>query len=155
VSGFDATMQARRKEADEFYASVIPASLDADAANVMRQALAGMLWSKQFYYYDVERWLEERGADPFRPNRRLAPRNEHWHHVYNAAVISIPDKWDSPWYGGGDLAFHVLALTLVDEKFGNQQLALIPREPYLHPRGGRHPAGACLVHHLYLPPGGD
>jgi hypothetical protein len=126
---FDAAMQARRKEADEFYVSVIPASLDADAANVMRQALAGMLWSKQFYYYDVDRWLEERGAGRFKANRRAAPRNEHWHHVYNADIISMPDKWEYPWYAAWDLAFHVLALTLVDEQFGKQQLDLMLLEP--------------------------
>jgi hypothetical protein len=132
---FDAAIQARRKEADEFYATVIPASLDADAANVMRQALAGMLWSKQFYYYDVDRWLEERGAGRFKANRRAAPRNEHWHHVYNADIISMPDKWEYPWYAAWDLAFHVLALTLVDEQFGKQQLDLMLLEPYLHPSG--------------------
>jgi hypothetical protein len=133
--GFDAVMDARRKEADEFYAEVIPASLDADESNVMRQALAGMLWSKQFYYYDVDRWLTERGADPFKAERRVAPRNEHWHHVYNADVISMPDKWEYPWYAAWDLAFHVLSLTLVDEDFGKQQLDLMLREPYLHPSG--------------------
>jgi hypothetical protein len=134
-SSFDAVMQARRQEADEFYASVIPASIGADAANVMRQALAGMLWSKQFYYYDVRQWLEERGAGPFKPDRRAAPRNEHWHHVYNADVISMPDKWEYPWYAAWDLAFHVLALSLVDEDFGKLQLDLMLREPYLHPSG--------------------
>lgn len=134
-SDFDAVMQARRKQADEFYATVIPASLDADAANVMRQALAGMLWTKQFYYYDVDRWLEERGAGPFMPQRHRAPRNEHWHHVDNADVISMPDKWEYPWYAAWDLAFHVLSLTLVDEDFGKQQLDLMLREPYLHPNG--------------------
>jgi mannosylglycerate hydrolase MGH1-like protein len=132
---FDAVIEARRKEADEFYSTVIPDSLDADAANVMRQALAGMLWTKQFYYYDVDRWLEERGADPFKPQRRRAPRNEHWHHVYNAEVISMPDKWEYPWYAAWDLAFHVLSLTLVDEDFGKQQLDLMLRNPYMHPNG--------------------
>jgi hypothetical protein len=132
---FEATIEARRKEADEFYATVIPASLGADAANVVRQALAGMLWSKQFYYYDVDRWLEERGADPFKPGRRSAPRNEHWHHVYNADILSMPDKWEYPWYAAWDLAFHVLALTLVDEDFGKLQLDLMLQEPYLHPSG--------------------
>ena len=126
---FDAVMEARRQEADEFYATVIPSSLDADAANVMRQALAGMLWSKQFYYYDVDKWLEERGADPFKPGRRRAPRNEHWHHMYNADIISMPDKWEYPWYAAWDLAFHVIALTLVDEDFGKQQLDLMLRRP--------------------------
>jgi Mannosylglycerate hydrolase MGH1-like glycoside hydrolase domain len=132
---FDAAMQARRKEADEFYATVIPASLDADATNVMRQALAGMLWSKQFYYYDVDRWLEERGADHFKPGRGAAPRNAHWHHAYNADIISMPDKWEYPWFAAWDLAFHVLALTLVDEDFGKQQLNLMLGEAYLHPSG--------------------
>jgi hypothetical protein len=133
-SGFDAVMEARRKEADEFYATVIPSSLSADAANVMRQALAGMLWSKQFYYYDVDRWLGEHGADPYNPTRQ-APRNEHWHHLYNADILSMPDKWEYPWYAAWDLAFHVIALTMVDEDFGKQQLDLILRSPYLHPNG--------------------
>ena len=132
--GFDAAMQARRQEADAFYATVIPPALDADAANVMRQALAGMLWSKQFYCYDVDRWLEEHGADPFNPKRR-APRNEHWHHMDHAHIISMPDKWEYPWYAAWDLAFHVLALTLVDADFGKEQLNLIIGSKYLHPSG--------------------
>jgi hypothetical protein len=134
-SGFDAVMATRRREADEFYQSVIPKSLSADAANVMRQALAGMLWSKQFYYYDVDRWLEEHGAAPFTPKRRAAPRNEHWHHMHNAHIFSMPDKWEYPWYAAWDLAFHVLALSLVDEGFGKQQLELMLGEQYLHPSG--------------------
>jgi hypothetical protein len=89
---FEAVLQARRQEADEFYAAVIPASLDADAAHVMRQALAGMLWSKQFYHYDVDKWLEKRGSDPFKATRTVAPRNDSWHHMYNGDVISLPDK---------------------------------------------------------------
>jgi hypothetical protein len=132
---FDTVFDARRREADQFYAAVIPSSLGKDAANVMRQAVGGMLWSKQFYYYDVDRWLEERGADPFKPVRRAAPRNAHWHHIYNADVISMPDKWEYPWYAAWDLAFHVLALTLVDEDFGKQQLDLMLQNPYLHPSG--------------------
>jgi mannosylglycerate hydrolase MGH1-like protein len=131
---FDALFKTRRQEADDFYASVIPSSLSADQAGVMRQAIAGMLWSKQFYLYDVDRWLEERGSDPFRPARR-APRNEHWHHMYNADIISMPDKWEYPWYAAWDLAFHVLALTLVDEDFGKQQLDLMLQAHYLHPNG--------------------
>ena len=102
--------------------------------SVMRQALAGMLWSKQFYNYDVDQWLSERGADPFNPTR-AAPRNDHWHHMDNADVISMPDKWEYPWYAAWDLAFHVLALTLVDEDFGKQQLDLMLQERYLHPSG--------------------
>ena len=132
---FDQVMRARQKEADEFYASVIPRSLDRDAANVMRQALAGMLWSKQFYYFDVKRWLEERGCDPYAPSAKRAPRNERWHHMYNADVISMPDKWEYPWYAAWDLAFHVLPLTLVDTDFGKEQLYLMLGENYLHPNG--------------------
>ncbi len=132
---FDDVMTARRQEADEFYATVIPPSLDADAARVMRQALAGMLWSKQFYNYDVDRWLSERGADPFKPRRRPAPRNDRWHHMQNRDILSMPDKWEYPWYAAWDLAFHVLALTLVDEDFGKQQLELMLEERYLHPSG--------------------
>lgn len=132
---FDEIMEIRRKEADEFYASVIPPALEADAANVMRQALAGMLWSKQFYYFDVNRWLEERGCDPFLSTRKQAPRNDHWHHMYNADVISMPDKWEYPWYAAWDLAFHVITLSMVDPEFAKQQLDLMLRENYLHPNG--------------------
>jgi hypothetical protein len=133
-SDFTAVMTARRREADEFYASVIPASIDADGRNVMRQALAGMLWSKQFYNYDVDRWLGERGADPFKSGRG-ATRNDGWHHMENSDIISMPDKWEYPWYAAWDLAFHVLALTLVDEQFGKQQLDLMLQDRYLHPNG--------------------
>ncbi len=134
AGSFDKTMAARKHEADEFYANVIPASLNPDQANVMRQALAGMMWSKQFYYYDVNQWLEEHGADPFNPEGR-APRNDHWHHMYNADIISMPDKWEYPWYAAWDLAFHVLALTLVDEDFGKHQLDLMLQGRYIHPNG--------------------
>jgi hypothetical protein len=101
----------------------------------MRQALAGMLWSKQFYHYDVDKWLEERGSDPFKTTRKQAPRNDQWHHMYNGDVISMPDKWEYPWYAAWDLAFHVIALTLVDPDFGKQQLRLMLRERYMHPNG--------------------
>jgi hypothetical protein len=133
-TAFVTTMNARRREADEFYAEVIPSSLAADAANVMRQALAGVLWSKQFYFYDVDKWLSEAGTDPSRPKRH-ARRNDRWHHMYNADILSMPDKWEYPWYAAWDLAFHVLALTLVDEDFGKQQLELMFRDRYLHPSG--------------------
>ncbi len=132
---FDETFQARRDDADAFYKFITPPSLGPDAANVFRQALAGMLWSKQFYYYDVDKWLEERGADPMKPNRKAAPRNDQWHHMYNGDVISMPDKWEYPWYAVWDLAFHVLPLTLVDPDFGKQQLGLMLRERYMHPNG--------------------
>ena len=131
---FESSMASARQDADEFYATVIPPALSDDEKNVMRQALAGMMWSKQFYYYDVHRWLEEHGADPFNPVRQ-APRNDHWHHMYNADIISMPDKWEYPWYAAWDLAFHVIALTLVDEEFGKKQLDLMLQGHYLHPNG--------------------
>jgi hypothetical protein len=132
---FDETFDARVNEADEFYASVIPDSLDADQTNVMRQAMAGMLWSKQFYLYDLDQWLAERGADPFQSDQQIAPRNYQWHHMYNGDVISMPDKWEYPWYAAWDLAFQVVVLALIDVDFAKQQLELVLRERYLHPNG--------------------
>ena len=132
---FDNILQTRRQEADDFYASVIPASLDVDQASVMRQAIAGMMWSKQFFYFDVNRWLEERGCNVYKPFAKQPPRNGQWHHMYNADVISMPDKWEYPWYAAWDLAFHVLPLTVVDPDFGKQQLSLMLKENYLHPNG--------------------
>jgi hypothetical protein len=132
---FDGVLKTRRDEADAFYAELTPPSLDADAANIMRQALAGMMWTKQFYYFDVNRWLAEHGAGPFCPMRKAAPRNEHWHHLYNADVISMPDKWEYPWYAAWDLAFHAIPLSLVDPAFAKHQLDLMLRENYLHPNG--------------------
>ncbi|MGB7726836.1 MAG: hypothetical protein WBL50_02305 [Candidatus Acidiferrum sp.] len=131
---FDAVVKTRVEEANQFYATVIPSKLDADAANVMRQAVAGMLWSKQFYNFDVDKWLEEHGADPFK-SKHQAPRNNHWYHMNNADIISMPDKWEYPWYAAWDLAFHILALSLVDEEFGKQQLDLMLEGRYLHPNG--------------------
>ena len=133
-TAFDAVVATRQQECNEFYKSVIPSSLNADAANVMRQAVAGMLWSKQFYNYDVGKWLAEHGASPFH-TQRARPRNNHWHHMRNSEIISMPDKWEYPWYAAWDLAFHILALTLVDADFGKQQLDLMLRESYLHPNG--------------------
>ena len=132
-SPFDAQLNARCLEADEFYASVIPASLNPDEGRVIRQALAGMLWSKQFFHYDVDRWLEERGSGPFESRR--ASRNAQWHHMFNADVISMPDKWEYPWYAAWDLAFHCLPLTLVDPDFGKRQLELMLQSSYMHPNG--------------------
>ncbi|WP_051447577.1 MGH1-like glycoside hydrolase domain-containing protein [Rhizobium leguminosarum] len=132
---FDDAMQARRREADEFYASITPLSMTDDAADVMRQALAGMMWGKQFYLYDVNRWLDEHGVDPFDPKRRVEQRNVGWHHMYNADIISMPDKWEYPWYAAWDLAFQVIALTMVDPDFGKDQIDLMLREAYMHPNG--------------------
>jgi hypothetical protein len=122
-------------DADDFYGTVIPAKLNSDETNVMRQALAGMLWSKQFYFYDIDKWLDEHGADPMGHSGRPATRNGEWHHMYNGDIISMPDKWEYPWYASWDLAFHVLALTLVDPDFGKQQLRLMMQGHYMHPNG--------------------
>jgi hypothetical protein len=132
---FDDVLQCLHKEADEFYEMVTPQSLNEDEANVMRQALAGMLWSKQFYNYDVHKWLEERGSVPFKENGKQAPRNDRWYHLNNDDIISMPDKWEYPWYAAWDLAFHVMSLTLVDPDFGKEQLQMMVRERYLHPNG--------------------
>jgi hypothetical protein len=132
---FEDMLRLRREEADRYYAVVIPNTIGADAANVMRQAFAGMLWSKQYYYYDVDLWLEQRGSDPFSHKPLPVPRNEHWHHMLNAHIISMPDKWEYPWYAAWDLAFHALPLVLVDQEFAKEQLSLMLHERYQHPSG--------------------
>ena len=131
----DALVELRRVEADAFYATVIPSSLDADQSSVMRQALAGMLWSRQTYDYDVNRWLGEHGTDPYRTGGSAASRNQHWQHMSSADVISMPDKWEYPWFAAWDLAFHVVTLSLVDEEFAKVQLELMLQAEYLHPNG--------------------
>jgi len=131
---YESVFATRMKEADAFYATVIPPSLKPDAASVMRQALAGMLWSKQFFFYDVGKWLKQHGIQPFKTKQRSI-RNDRWGHMRNADVISMPDKWEYPWYAAWDLAFHVTALTLVDEDFGKDQLELMLKSRYLHPSG--------------------
>src|SRR5262249_4669434 len=133
--GFEDVLTLRRDEADRYYTTVIPGTIGEDAKNIMRQALAGMLWSKQYYYYDVDKWLEQRGSDPFSHKPLPSPRNEHWHHMRNAHIISMPDKWEYPWYAAWDLAFHVLPFTLIDEDFAKQQLSLMLHERYQHPSG--------------------
>ncbi|MGA9235645.1 MAG: hypothetical protein WBV91_12525, partial [Desulfobacterales bacterium] len=131
---FDDIVKTRLQETDAFYATVIPPSVNPDAAGVMRQALAGMLWSKQFFFYDVGRWLKQHGIQPYKTNQRSI-RNDRWGHMLNADVISMPDKWEYPWYAAWDSAFHVMVLTLVDEDFGKEQLELFLRSRYLHPSG--------------------
>src|SRR5882757_2657208 len=133
--GFDGLFEARIKDADEFYASRIPDELSADARNVMRQSYAGMLWSKQFYHYDVEAWLEGDPAGPVPPADRKKGRNKDWTHLYNDDIISMPDKWEYPWYAAWDLAFHCITLALVDPDFAKEQLILLLREWYMHPNG--------------------
>ena len=132
---FDAVFAARLKEADEFYAALAPANVSEDARMVQRQAFAGLLWSKQFYNYDVDRWLKGDPAGPEPPKARLHGRNADWTHLYNADVISMPDKWESPWYAAWDLAFHCLPIALVDPRFAKDQLVLMLREWYMHPNG--------------------
>ncbi len=132
---FDAVFASRIKDADEFYAGLISPDVSADARNVQRQAFAGMLWSKQYYHYAVETWLDGDPAMPPPPKEREHGRNSDWRHLYNADVISMPDKWEYPWYAAWDLAFHCIPLALVDSHFAKDQLLLMLREWYMHPNG--------------------
>jgi hypothetical protein len=131
---FDETLAARLREADAFYTSVTPPSVSPDAANVMRQALAGMLWSKQYYYWDGDAWLEEHRAHPLHKGSRDF-RNREWFHMINDDIISMPDKWEYPWYAAWDLAFHTLPIGIVDPDFAKEQMHLMLRGVYLHPSG--------------------
>jgi hypothetical protein len=126
-AGFTRIMEARRREADEFYRSITPSSVGEDAANVMRQALAGMLWSKQFFFYDVDIWLAE--------HRASKTRNREWFHMIADHVISMPDKWECPWFAAWDLAFHTVVLSTVDIDFAKAQLDLLLVGVYQHPNG--------------------
>ncbi len=131
---FDKTLAARLQEADEFYRSVTPPSVSPDAANVMRQAIAGMLWSKQYFFFDGDNWLDEHHSNPLHAGYRTA-RNSEWFHMMNEDIISMPDKWEYPWYAAWDLAFHTLPLAIVDPDFAKQQMELMLRGAYLHPSG--------------------
>ncbi|HLK91945.1 MAG TPA: glucosidase [Polyangia bacterium] len=131
---FTRVLETRRREADEFYATVIPGSLSDDRRAVMRQALAGMLWSKQFYDYDVDDWLAQHGTAPSRRGNHRG-RNSDWSHMVSNDVISMPDKWEYPWYAAWDLAFHAVPLGLVDPDFAKQQILLLLQEHYMHPNG--------------------
>lgn len=133
-AGWSQTMTARLAEADEFYAGIAPAATP-DETHVMRQAFAGMLWSKQFYHYDVARWLDGDPAGPPPPAERLTGRNHKWRHLSNRRVISMPDKWEYPWYAAWDLSFHCVTLARVDPEFAKEQLRLITREWYMHANG--------------------
>jgi hypothetical protein len=130
---FDSLMAARRTEADQFWDDVLDSGTSDDERSMMRQALSGMLWSKQYYALDVERWLIEHGADPLATNPDL--RNHEWRHFVADDVISMPDKWEYPWFAAWDLAFHAVALAAVDVRFAKQQLDLLLRRRYLHPNG--------------------
>ena len=133
--GFDDTFAARIAEADEFYAARIPHKASADTLNVQRQACGGILWSKQFYHYDVKTWLEGDPAGPPPPPERQSGRNQKWKHLYNADVLSMPDKWEFPWYASWDMAFHCVAMSPIDPDFAKDQLILLLREWYMHPNG--------------------
>jgi hypothetical protein len=134
-NSFDALFATRKREADDFYCTIIPRDLSSDAQNVMRQGFAGLLWSKQFYHYVVKQWLDGDPGQPPPPAERMRGRNHDWPHLYNADVISMPDKWEYPWYAAWDLAFHCVSLALVDSDFAKEQLVLLLREWYMHPNG--------------------
>src|ERR671922_1067443 len=132
---FDNIFSVRRNEANEFYAMRTPKGLSEDATNVQRQAFAGLLWSKQFYHFDVRAWLEGDPAGPPPPESRKSGRNKEWSVLYNADIISMPHKWEYPWYAAWDLAFHCIPLAQVDPDFAKEQLTLLLREWYMHPNG--------------------
>ncbi|WP_449352865.1 MGH1-like glycoside hydrolase domain-containing protein [Streptomyces shaanxiensis] len=132
-SEFDAVLDLRRAEADTFYAGITPPAIGEEERRLVRQALAGMLWSKQYYYLDVERWLAEHGVDPLAADPRI--RNSAWYHMVNDEIMSMPDTWEYPWFAAWDLAFHTLPLAMVDIGFAKSQLDLLLRRLYLHPNG--------------------
>ena len=134
-AAFDQTFEQRKKEADEFYAGLIRPGMSADAINVQRQAFAGLLWNRQSYHYDVSRWLAGDPTQPPPAAQRRFGRNHEWTYLYNADVISMPDKWEYPWYASWDLAFHCVALAMIDPDFAKEQLILLLREWYMHPNG--------------------
>ncbi|WP_303312481.1 glucosidase [Hymenobacter sp. BT730] len=134
-ANFDRQFATRKQEANEFYDCIQEALTNPDARNIQRQAFAGMLWSKQYYYYDVSQWLDgDPAMDPADPGRRLG-RNRKWRHLYNADIISMPDKWEYPWYAAWDLAFHCIPLAMVDTEFAKTQLRLLTKDGYMHPSG--------------------
>jgi Mannosylglycerate hydrolase MGH1-like glycoside hydrolase domain len=133
--GFESTFKSRIADADEFYERISPHSLNEDERRVHRQALAGMLWSKQYYYFDLDQWLVEHRSHPLMQSGGNDVRNTEWFHMLNADVISMPDKWEYPWYAAWDLAFHTISLSLVDFDFAKDQLLLMLRGLYFHPNG--------------------
>jgi hypothetical protein len=132
---FAKILQARHEEADHFYQEIVPSNLDADQSNIFRQALAGMLWSKQYYNYEVEPWLEGDSTGSKAPQERKRGRNRQWGHLAAEEILSMPDTWEYPWFAAWDLAFHALPLAIVDSEFAKQQLDIITREWYMHPNG--------------------
>jgi hypothetical protein len=134
-ANFDRTFAERLSDADEFYDRITPQNLSEDEKRVHRQALAGMMWSKQYYYFDLDRWLTEHESHPLMGSGKGHARNPEWFHMLNSDIISMPDKWEYPWYAAWDLAFHTIALSLVDFDFAKEQLLLMLRTLYSHPNG--------------------
>ena len=134
-SDFETIFAQRIQEADEFYATVQRADLSDDERNVSRQAFAGLMWSKQFYHYGIQLWQDGDPGQPKPPEARRHGRNAHWQHLYNLDVISMPDKWEYPWYAAWDLAFHMLPVAMIDPEWAKRQLILMLREWYMHPNG--------------------
>jgi hypothetical protein len=132
---FNAVMTERIKEADEFYKDIVPEGLEPDYQSVQRQAFAGMLWTKQFYHYVIEDWLKGDPTGPPPPSQRKFGRNSNWDHLYSEDILSMPDKWEYPWFASWDLAFHCIPLALIDPEFAKKQLVLLTREWYMHPNG--------------------
>ncbi len=132
---FDAVFEKRIHEADEFFDATAPRSLSPDEKRVFRASIAGLHWTKQYYAYEVERWLRGDATAPPPPAERWDGRNHEWRHLYNSEVLSMPDKWEYPWYAAWDLAFHCIPMALVDPEFAKQQLTLLVREWYMHPNG--------------------
>ncbi len=134
-ASFDEIIDTRRREADAFFEAIVPEGVDEEARRIHRQSLAGLLWSKQYYSFEVERWLSGDAATPPPPPERRRGRNREWRHLYNSEVLSMPDKWEYPWYAAWDLAFHCVPLALVDPDLAKEQLLLLTREWYMHPNG--------------------
>lgn len=135
IANCESIFRERISEADDFYSGIIPENLSDDAKNVQRQALAGMLWAKQFYHYVIKEWLDGDPAFSPPPQQRKKARNREWTHLYNDDVVSMPDKWEYPWYAAWDLAFHCIPLAIIDSDFAKRQLILLLREWYMHPNG--------------------
>ena len=132
---FTKTFEERLKEADDFFNALQKDITDEDNRNIQRQAIAGMMWSKQFFYYDVAKWLKGDPAQPAPPAERKSGRNRDWTHLNNADIISMPDAWEYPWYAAWDLAFHAIPIAMVDPEFAKHQLLLLTKEWYMHPNG--------------------
>ena len=132
---FDTLFAERQREADEFYNAIAPLALSSEPRNAIRQGYAGLLWSKQFYHYIMADWLAGDPTQPPPPQERRAGRNREWEHVYSRDIISMPYKWEYPWFAAWDLAFHMIPMASIDPDFAKQQLTLFLREWYMHPNG--------------------